>query len=218
MFGAVTPKTRRFAHTLATFEKFGNALIDIYSVIKPKLAVMDGVVGMEGEGPRHGDSKKVGLIIASHDPVALDAVTSKIIGFDPMEIATTRLATERGLGDGDLSRIEILGENIRDVAVDFKKPTVRRVSRVPLLVGLFDRFSKVEPELVKEKCIKCNICAKSCPVEAIKLNPYPEINREICIECYCCNELCPEGAMEIRKNWVIRFAEGRSNEANREGK
>lgn len=206
MFGAVTSRTRRFAHTLATFEKFGGTLVDIYSLLKPRLAIMDAVIGMEGEGPRHGSPKEAGLILASYDSVALDAVASKIIGFDPMEIATTKLAAERGLGIGDLRQIEVVGENICDVSVDFEKPTIRRTGRIPFLVALFDRFSKVEPQLVEEKCSKCGICAKSCPVEAIRLSSYPKINRDICIECYCCNEMCPEGAMEIKKNWVIGLA------------
>jgi len=72
------------------------------------------------------------------------------------------------------------------------------------LVGLADRLVKVQPWLVKEKCEKCKICAKSCPADAITLNPYPVIDRKLCMECYCCNELCPEGAIEIRRSWLTR--------------
>lgn len=204
MFGAVATKTRKYAHTLATYERFSSSVVDIYSVMQPRLAIMDAVVGMEGEGPRHGSPKKAGLILASKDPVALDAVASKIIGFDPMEIYTTRNATARGLGNGNLDEIEVLGEQIDAVAVEFAKPSGRRINMPPLVMKFADRLLKVQPVCVQETCDKCGICAKSCPVDAIGMNPYPTIDRAKCIECFCCNEMCPTGAMEIRKNWLAR--------------
>ncbi|MBI5871438.1 MAG: DUF362 domain-containing protein [Actinobacteria bacterium] len=204
MFGAVATRTRKYAHTLATYERFSTSVVDIFSVLRPQLAIMDAVVGMEGEGPRHGTPKHAGLILASKDPVALDAVASKIIGFDPMEIFTTRNATTRGLGNGRLEEIEVLGERIADVAVDFEKPSGRRINMPPLVMKVADRLLKVRPECVQETCDKCGICAKCCPVDAISMNPFPEIDREKCIECFCCNEMCPTGAMEIKKNWLAR--------------
>lgn len=204
MFGAVASKTRKIAHNLAKSEKFSNALIDIYSSVKPNLAVMDAVVGMEGEGPRHGNPKQIGLIFASYDSVALDAVASKTIGYEPMDILTTKLATERGLGSGVLNKIKILGEKINDVFVDFEKAKGREANLPAILIRFFSGLVKVEPRLNEKMCKKCGICFKSCPADAIKLDPYPVINRKLCIQCYCCNELCPEGAMEIRRSWLAR--------------
>lgn len=204
MFGAVATRTRKQAHTLATYERFSSSIVDIYSVLRPRLAIMDAVMGMEGEGPRHGSPRQAGLILASKDPVALDAVASRIIGFDPMEIFTTRNATARGLGNGNLDKIEVLGELVENVTVDFKKPSGRRINMPPLIMKFADRLLKVRPECIQETCDKCGICAKSCPVDAIAMNPYPNIDREKCIECFCCNEMCPTGAMEIRKNWLAR--------------
>lgn len=204
MFGAVATKTRKHAHTLATYERFSTSIVDIFSVLRPQLAIMDAVIGMEGEGPRHGSPRHAGLIIASKDPVALDAVASQIIGFDPLEIFTTRNATARGLGIGNLDEIEVMGELIESVAVDFEKPSGRRINMPPLVMKFADRLLKVQPVLVQETCDKCSICAKSCPVDAIAMNPYPEIDRAKCIECFCCNEMCPTGAMEIKRNWLAR--------------
>ena len=204
MFGAVATKTRKQAHTLATYERFSGSIVDIYSVLKPGLAIMDAVVGMEGEGPRHGKPRKAGLILASKDPVALDAVASKIIGFDPMEIVTTRDASMRGLGNGNLDEIDVLGERIAEVAIDFDKPSGRRINIPPIIMKFAEKFLKVQPGCVEDLCDKCGICAKSCPVEAITMSPYPVIDRNSCIECYCCNEMCPTGAMEIRKSWLAK--------------
>jgi uncharacterized protein (DUF362 family)/NAD-dependent dihydropyrimidine dehydrogenase PreA subunit len=202
MFGAVATRTRKQAHILASYERFSSSIVDIFSVLKPQLTIMDGVIGMEGEGPRHGSPRELGVILASRDAVALDAVASKIIGFEPMEIFTTRDATARGLGNGNLDEIEVLGAPIDEVAVNFEKPSGKRLNIPPLLMKVASRFIKVQPHCVKDTCDKCRICEKSCPVDAITMRPWLEIDRDRCIECYCCNEMCPTGAMEIRKSWL----------------
>lgn len=206
MFGAVATRTRKEAHRLAAYQRFSQAIVDIYSVLAPrtKMAIMDAVVGMEGEGPRHGAPRQLGLIMASCDPVALDAVASKVIGFEPLEILTTKFAADRGLGVGDLDAIAILGEQVKDVAVEFEKPSGRQVNLPPLLMKAVHRLIKIRPGVNRSSCDKCKICAKSCPVDAISMASYPEIDRDLCIECYCCNEMCPTGAMEIRKSWLAR--------------
>jgi len=60
---------------------------------------MDGITAMEGEGPGSGQLRKLGLILASSDTVALDAVATKIIGLEPSEVLTTRYASEQKDGD-----------------------------------------------------------------------------------------------------------------------
>ncbi len=172
--------------------------------MKPGLAVMDAVVGMEGEGPQHGNPRHTGLILASRDSVALDSVASTLIGFNRMEVLTVRNAAERGLGTGDLREIEVLGERIEDVAVNYQKPSGRQINIHPILMRLGHRFVKVQPQLVKDVCTQCEICADSCPADAISMEPWPLIDRSACIECFCCNEMCPTGAMEIKKNWLAR--------------
>lgn len=205
MFGAVAASTRKEAHNLGELEKFAGAVLDIYSTMVPHLAVMDAIIGMEGEGPRHGKPRHTGLILASRDSVALDAVASRIIGFEPDEILMVRQAVSRGLGDGDLGNIEVKGEQIADVSIDYDKPSGRQVNIHPLMMRLGSRLIKVQPRLRKDICTECKICAESCPADAITMNPYPDIDRSICVECFCCNEMCPEGAMEVRKNWLARM-------------
>jgi len=95
-------------------ELFSQMLVDIFSCAPPHLNIMDAIVAMEGEGPSAGRPKKVNLILASRDAVALDAVASKIIGLDPLQILTTKYADERGLGVGQLENIEIIGERMQD--------------------------------------------------------------------------------------------------------
>ncbi|HCE43597.1 MAG TPA: hypothetical protein DET40_08615 [Lentisphaeria bacterium] len=105
----------------------GDMLVDIYGLVKPKLAIMDGIVGMEGQGPLEGQPRNIGVVVAGRDSIALDAVCSSIINIDPMEVPTTKAATERGLGKGNLKDIEVIGTQIDEVKVaDFKRPPKRK--------------------------------------------------------------------------------------------
>lgn len=204
MFGCAATRTRKQAHNLGRHEKFAGAVVDIFSVVKPALAIMDGVVGMEGEGPQHGRPRHTGLVLASRDCVALDSVASTLIGFDQMEVLTVSNAAARGLGVGALEDIEVVGERLADVSVDYEKPSGRQINVHPLLMRLGGRLVKVQPWLVRDECTRCEICMKSCPADAISMEPYPVIDRKACIECYCCSEMCPEEAMVVRKSWLAR--------------
>ena len=94
-------------------EDFGRMLVDIFSCAPPRLNIMDAVYAMEGEGPSAGSPKNIGLILASSDAVAMDAVAAKIIGLNPMQIHTTKNAAERGLGTARIEEMEILGEKYK---------------------------------------------------------------------------------------------------------
>ncbi|MEW6606878.1 MAG: DUF362 domain-containing protein [bacterium] len=192
MFGALEKESRINIHkSFIKVIPFSEAIVDVFSVRKPDLAIMDGIWAMEGLGPSHGQIKKVGVIISSKDSVALDAVSSAIIGYDPMDIPTTKDAEMRRLGNGKLDQIEILGEQIDKVKVDFEKvPIIRDEIR-----ERFKNFFLSKMSVDKTKCKGCNLCMDQCPAKAIKLKPYPVFDPEKCILCFCCFELCPEGAI-----------------------
>ena len=100
-------KGKKDIHLLAPKpEKMAEALLDIHSLVRPRLAVMDAIVAMEGNGPAAGRPRGVGLVIAGADAVSLDAVAAEIIGFDRGEVDTTRLGHERGLGIGRIEEIQ----------------------------------------------------------------------------------------------------------------
>lgn len=204
MFGAVATRTRKKAHRAGSYERFSAAVVDIYATLRPGFALMDAVVGMEGGGPRHGTPRQVGLVIASADPVALDAVAAAITGFDPQEVATTRIAAGRGLGTGDLSAIETTGISIERAVVDFRKPGGLKRNVPSFLFAIAERLTRVQPLATESICTQCEQCREACPVAAITMEPFPVIDREGCIECYCCNELCPTGAMELKRSWLAR--------------
>ncbi len=103
VFGCIPGVRKGLFHVQAAEnrEVFAQMLVDLLGAVRPSVNVMDAVVAMEGEGPNAGRPKQLGIILASSDPVALDAVACAIVGIDPLSIDTTRLAAEQGLGCAD---------------------------------------------------------------------------------------------------------------------
>ncbi len=101
----------------------GYKFADLYRAVKPNLTLVDGIIGMEGQGPHAGEPVVMNLIIAGKDTVAVDAVTSAIMGFDPFEIPSIRCAHTYRLGVADLREIEVKGARIEDVRRFFKRAT-----------------------------------------------------------------------------------------------
>ena len=86
-------------------------VVDINTVLKPALTVIDGFVRMEGRGPTGGTPVKMDLIIAEKDVVATDATAARAMGLDPMEISHIRTAYQKRLGN--INNIEILRHKTR---------------------------------------------------------------------------------------------------------
>jgi len=95
-------------------------LSDLLGAARQDMIVVDGITPPEVFPG--GMLREMDLILAGNDPVAIDAVASKTMGVEPMEIHTTRIASERGLGNASLSSIEIKGEPVEKVMVRYDKP------------------------------------------------------------------------------------------------
>jgi len=81
----------------------------------PHLAVIDGYVGMEGDGPTQGEPVEHRVALAGTDPVAVDAVCAFLMGFSPEEIGYLQHAARLGLGEARLDRIEVVGGTLEEV-------------------------------------------------------------------------------------------------------
>lgn len=201
LYGCIPGGIKQSYHRDTTSEKkFSSLLIDIYQNIKPKLNIMDAIIGMEGEGPSAGKPRKVGLILASRNAVSLDIVAAKLMGFNPKSVFTIREAVKRNLASYN---VKIIGDLKQVPNLKFEKPS--RFKRA-LVKGILLGMSKEKIICDKERCIKCGICMKHCPMKAISLNPYPEIDHKKCIRCFCCIELCPEHAMHLEDNIIRKVA------------
>lgn len=106
-------------------------LTDLNIVYKPDLAIIDGIVGMEGFGPVDGKPKHVGVVIASKDPVAADAVAAEIVGIKPSKIKYLKYAAKNGIGK--IKDIEVVGCSIEEVRTSF--------DFIPLKWYLFGKMS-----------------------------------------------------------------------------
>ena len=115
MFGLLPDKLKFKYHA----KGISKVIVDINTVLKPNITVIDGFVAMEGKGPTDGTPVKMDLIIAGKDPVATDATGARIMGIDPHEISHIRTASQKGLGNID--NIEIQGSMLEDVKQTFKR-------------------------------------------------------------------------------------------------
>lgn len=114
MFGLLPEKFKGKYH----LKGISKVVVDINTVLKPALTVIDGFVGMEGKGPIDGTPVKMNLIIAGKDPVATDAAACRAMGFNPHEISHIRRASQKGLGSIEA---QIVGEKIEKVTKQFKR-------------------------------------------------------------------------------------------------
>lgn len=201
LYGCIPGGVKQIYHRDAEGEReFSNLLVDIYQNIKPELNIMDAVTGMEGEGPSSGKPKHVGLLLASRNSVALDIAAAKLMGFKPKDVFVIDEAVRRGLGNYN---IEIVGDLKEIPNLKFEKPSrFKRVMIKSLLFGM----TKEKIIVDENKCIKCGICMKHCPVRAITLNPYPVIDKKKCIRCFCCIEVCPHHALHLKDNIIRKVA------------
>jgi len=99
-------------------------LTDLLRIRRPDLNVLDALVGQEADHSANGRAVEMGFIMASRDAVALDAVAGAVMGIAPEEVDTTRIAAEAGLGEGDLSQIQVLGDSIESARRPFARPDI----------------------------------------------------------------------------------------------
>ena len=93
-------------------------IADLHGLFPRQFAIVDGIVGMEGNGPIQGVPKRVGVLVAGRDPVAVDATCCRIMGIDPLKIRYLLLSSglESQITEGN---IRLSGESIAAVAKPF---------------------------------------------------------------------------------------------------
>jgi uncharacterized protein (DUF362 family) len=101
-------------------------IVDLASILKPQLAVIDGIIAGEGH-ETSGNPIEMDLVIAGTDPVAVDAVGAAVMGIEPTEVKHLVLAEKKGLGTSNLEQITILGETIEKVKRKFNRSLSSRL-------------------------------------------------------------------------------------------
>lgn len=213
LFGCVPglEKPRYHLHFTDT-NHFGIMLADLASMIRPALNIMDGIIAMEGEGPSAGKAKKLGLVLASTDMLALDSTACRIIGQDPLRVPHLKAGVEIDLGILDKGKISLKGitdlseikpERFRlapgrENAPSGVKTWVRRILHKQMIPW---------PVIKKNICVKCRACIDVCPADALSApkGEVPVFDYDKCIRCYCCHEVCPESAIHKKQGFLSKI-------------
>lgn len=212
MFGIVPGLKKTDYHRKSgSKEKFGEVLVRIAETKKPCLNIVDGIEGMAGNGPSGGFKINTNFIAVGRDMHGIDLAFANLIGVDPLHVDTLMAAEKRGLINlaerpplltDDLSKFDFGG---------FKLPTTYTgnlaASKIfRFLISKTMSSMRVKPRVTKEKCIKCGMCVRICPVSVIRFQKdgYPRVDTSGCIECYCCHEACPEKAMELKESLILK--------------
>ena len=213
-FGCVVGMRKGEFHVkLPDATDFARMLVDLNSFVKPRLYIMDGIMAMEGNGPRGGTPRAMNVLLFSTDPVALDATASRMINLNPLYVPTTLVGGQTGAGTFNEEEIEIVGDTLKDfICMDFnvERTPVKTVKKNSVNTFLKNRLI-AKPVIIEDKCTQCGTCVLSCPVEGKAVNwlngdktKAPVYDYKKCIRCYCCQEMCPESAIVLKDPVIIK--------------
>jgi len=199
LFGLVSNPERIRLHREADAEQFCAALLDVYSAVKPRLSIMDGILAHEGNGPTAGSPLEAGVLAAAADALALDWTLCRMAGLGPKVNPMMNIAARRGL----VPAHSITGDG--EFPLRLKKP-LTVFERAPGFLRSFVMLGAVPKiKFNRGKCVKCGECALKCPAGAITLSPYPELSAEKCVRCFCCHEVCPVQAVELKDGFPFNL-------------
>jgi ferredoxin len=209
MFGCIPGFGKSALHLANPRPKdMSKVIVDVFSIVKPWVTLVDAVDVMEGNGPSSGSIRHLGIVAASTDCVALDTVLATIVGIDPARVPTTREAWERELGEGSMGGISLSGVNLEDVRPrDFAVPANWKFALLPGVLGrLVANLVWVKPEVIPDDCVGCGECVAMCPADAIEMDgERAVIDHERCTSCLCCHEACVRGAIDARMSRLARL-------------
>lgn len=210
-FGCV-PGTRKASwHTrMPEAENFSKMLLDLNTLVGTSFAILDGIISMEGNGPKSGNPIKTDILIMGKSISAVDSTAVRLIGYDnPIEVPVLDEVYRSKWGAVLPEEIEIFGESLEDM-----KPERFELCRTggnfhffnPTVFKFISNMAAPIPALISEdKCISCKRCQEVCPeglkvITMIKKNGklQPQWEYKECIRCFCCQELCPVGAIETK--------------------
>jgi uncharacterized protein (DUF362 family) len=117
-FGCVPGRVYGWPKNALHWAGLTEAVVDVAAAVRPELQIVDGIVGMEGNGPIQGTPVDAGVLVFGSDPVATDATAARLMGLDPDRIPYLAQAA-RFLGQGDLEEIRQVGEDPEALAVSF---------------------------------------------------------------------------------------------------
>jgi len=209
--GTVKPE---FHYLYPRLSDFGNMLVDLNEYVKPRLTIVDAVIGMEGNGPTQGTPRYIGAVIASGSTYAADLVAAKLINLNSTSVPTISAAVSRGLSPDSIDKLTIFGDVDKFTVSDYKllpiRGDIRFSEKLPIINRFLESAFGTGPKVLPQKCIGCGRCREVCQMKTIQImSKKAKINPKKCIRCFCCQEFCPEGAIVVHRSGLARLI-GRS--------
>ncbi len=225
LFGCIPGLQKAEWHTrFPDRDRFGEMLIDLLETVRPAMAVLDAVVGMEGDGPAGGEPRAIGLVMGSEDLPLLDCAVCAMMGLEPMRVPYLRAAAGRGLlpeggldpavlvGDADAVaplpgwRLPSSFENGGQGSTDFADSRTRVPAFLAPLAREAEKWIAPHPVIRRAGCVGCGRCAEICPRDTIRVkNGKAKILKKDCIRCFCCHEMCPVKAIGVKKLSIFKL-------------
>lgn len=213
MFGSIAGLEKTDYHLrMNDYNRFADSLIDIFLATRPAINLIDGIIGMEGDGPGSGIPKYLGVMIGSQNAFAADYAAARLIGLEYKQVPVLDMACERGLLDD--KKIVLEGVSLDAIKPDsFDVPALRahKKSAFRKVMGILGNRFRPQPEILHDKCVLCGKCAEMCPPHILKKGEdnRMQIDYRKCISCFCCHEFCPAKAIRIKRNAFRKLIEYR---------
>jgi len=130
MFGVMPGRFYGWPKNVLHYAGINQCILDINTTVRPHFAIVDGIVGMEGDGPIMGSPKHAGVLVMGRNFVAVDATCTRIMGFNPKKVPYLAAASNR-LGPVKEKDILQFGETIDSVRTNFEL-----IDKIPAYKGL----------------------------------------------------------------------------------
>lgn len=216
-FFGVIPGTMKpeYHYKYPNVADFADMLVDLNEYFKPRLAICDAIVGMEGNGPTKGTPIRIGALAASVSTHKLDLACAALLGLGCKDVPTLQAAFDRGLIPQTAEELTVSGDLKSLIVPNFHAPKAQGTVHFSYggkgllgkVIGSVIQTTMTPIPMPNEKsCIGCKKCANICPAKAITMkNGIPQIDRQKCIHCFCCQEFCPKGAMYVHRSFIAKL-------------
>ena len=216
MFGVVPGWVKAEYHfNMQNYDDFANAMVDICLCAAPVLSFIDGIIGMEGDGPTAGEPREAGVVMGSSCAFRLDKTACVLIGLPLENVPMLKACMARGLCAEGLEDVDLVGAPLENFALaPFKLPekgTMTPSAKLPpFVMKILNKTLQPRPAFHTARCTGCRVCVQCCPAKVITMaENRPNIQLGACIRCYCCQELCPQKAVFVKRPRLLQWLTGK---------
>jgi uncharacterized protein (DUF362 family)/NAD-dependent dihydropyrimidine dehydrogenase PreA subunit len=207
LFGLVSRASRRRLHA----KNLTRGILAVNDILTPQLHIVDAREFLTRAV--YGKRKQQNLILASKDPLSLDCLGARLLGYAPTDIDYIAIGLQTSPDSAKYQIVGDLCEGLSEPIGSMPKRGYRTVFKYiyrldDILARFFPKTSiipsihywlGVRPHVLKTKCTACGICAQVCPVAAIKIQKTAYISPQQCMKLRClrCVKACPQEAIEV---------------------